>query len=277
MASYDKGEVLQAMLGKWPAALSELCGWGREAFNERKHTSCPICGGRDRFRWGHKKPKQREEGFAWCNQCGSHDGIYWFTKARHQSFGEAVNDLGEWLGGMTVQQRDNVAKKSKAMARTIERPSVRMPHDTAEEILSRPAKEGFLYLPCHEVVEGLLQARPVNVARVDKAYQATFAAGRLYPDSVTTFTWGSVTPVNQKADDSPFYVVEDLDLAIEIAKRHDREVWVGWSHLNILEVSGRYTGDREMRLVTVDPDDCAAFTGDASNRPAYGFCALLYP
>lgn len=276
MASYDKQEVLNAMLGKWPAALSELCGWSREHFNERKHTSCPICGGRDRFRYGHKKPKQKEEGFAWCNNCGSHDGAWWFTQSRNQPFGEAINDLGEWLGGMTVQQRDNVAKASKAMARTIERPSVSMPHDRAEEILSRPAKEGFIYLPCHEVVDGDIQDRPCNVARVDKSYRAIFAAGQLYPDGFTSFTWGSVTPVNQKVDGSPFYVVEDLALAIEIARIHDREVWVGWSHLNILEVSNRYTGDREMRLVTVDADDCAAFTGDAANRPAWGICALLY-
>lgn len=277
VASYDKDEVLKAMLGKWPAALSELCGWGREHFNERKHGPCPICGGRDRYRYGHKKPKQKEEGFAFCTQCGSHDGVWWFTRARHQSFGEAINDLGEWLGGMTVQERDNVAKASKAMARTVERPTVRMPHDSAEEILSRPAKPGFLYLPCYELVDGEPQTRPVNVARVDREYRAVFAAGQLYPQSVTSFTWGSVTPINQKFDGSPFYVVEDLSLAIEIAETNDREVWVGWSNLNILEVSNRYTGQREMRLVTVDADDCAAFTGDASNRPAWGICSLLYP
>lgn len=277
MASYDKTEVLQSMLGKWPAALSELCGWSANQFNERKHTSCPVCGGRDRFRWGHKKPKQRDEGFAWCNQCGSHDGIWWFSRARSQSFAEAINDLGEWVGGMTVQQFDNVAKAAKAMTKTVERPTVRISHETAEDILSRPAKPGFVYLPCHEIVEGDIQARPVNVARVDKQFVATFAAGMAHPDSVTNFTWGSVTPINRKEDDSHVYLIEDLSVGLEIAERHDAEVWVAWKCLNVLEVSGRYTGPREVRLVTVDVDDCALFTGDATGRPAWGICALLYP
>lgn len=276
MASYDKTEVLQAMLTRWPSALAELCGWSADTFNERKHSSCPVCGGRDRFRWGHKKPKQRDEGFAWCNQCGSHDGIWWFSKARNQSFAEAINDLGEWIGGMTVQQFDNVAKKAKAMSKTVERPTVRISSEQAEELLSRPAKEGFVYLPCHEVVDGDIQARPVNVVRVGKDFSVTFAAGRAFPDSPTTFTWGSVTPINRKLDGSPVYMIEDLDLGLEIAERHDREVWVAWGCLNMLEVSGRYTGEREIRLVTVDPDDCALFSGDAAGRPAWGIACLIY-
>lgn len=276
MASYDKTEVLQAMLGRWPAALSELCGWSSDTFNERKHSSCPICGGRDRFRWGHKKPKQRDEGFAWCNQCGSHDGIWWFSKARDQPFPEAINDLGEWIGGMSVQQFDNVAKAAKAMSKTVERPTVRITHEQAEELLSRPAKEGFVYLPCHELVDGDIQERPVNVARVDKEFSATFAAGRAFPNGPVSFTWGSVTPLNVKTDGSPVYLIEDLHLGLEIAERHDREVWVAWGCLNVLEVSGRYTGGREIRLVTVDADDCALFTGDAAGRPAWGVACLLF-
>lgn len=276
MESYDKTEVLNAMLTRWPGALSELCGWGRDLFNEKRHTACPICGGRDRFRWGHKKPKQRDEGFAWCNQCGSHDGIWWFSQSRQQSFAEAINDLGEWLGGMTVQQRDNVAKASRAMSKTVERPTIRISHEQAEAVLSRPAKPGFIYLACHEVVDGELQPRPVNVAKIDRQYNATFAAGSLYPNGVTSFTWGSVTPINRKADDSAVYLIEDLSLGMEIAELHDREVWVAWSCLNVLEVANRYSGEREIRIVTVDVEDCGLFTGDASNRPAWGIGCLLY-
>lgn len=274
--SYDKTEVLNAMRGKWPSVLFDNCGWSRDHFNEKKHTSCPICGGRDRFRWGHSKAKQREEGFAWCNQCGSHDGIFWYQKATGLNFFEAIQELGDWLGGMTVQQRDNVAKASKAIAKTVERPTVRMPPERAEDLLSRPAKEGFVYLPCFEVVEGEPQDRPCNVARVAKDYSVVFAAGHLFPTAPTTFSWGSFTPINPKTDGSPVYLIEDIDIGIEIASRHDREVWVAWGMLNVLEVSSRYAGERELRLVTVDADDCALFNPEATGRPSWGIGCLLY-
>lgn len=51
-------------LGKWSDILINL-GYNRKYFTG-KHTSCPYCDGKDRWRWN----RQKEYGI--CNQCGPH-------------------------------------------------------------------------------------------------------------------------------------------------------------------------------------------------------------
>jgi len=51
-------------LGKWAQILISL-GYDRKYFTGR-HTSCPHCEGKDRWRW------HRQKEFGICNQCGTH-------------------------------------------------------------------------------------------------------------------------------------------------------------------------------------------------------------
>jgi len=58
----------QAARGKWDGIIAQLLG---EQAISRRHTSCPICGGTDRYRYDNK----RNDGDWFCNVCGVGDGF----------------------------------------------------------------------------------------------------------------------------------------------------------------------------------------------------------
>lgn len=255
MAIHDKQTVLRGMRDKWEKALIELCGWQHKNF-DGNHQSCPICGGVDRFRWGHKKPQKREEGFAYCSgDCGgSHDGLYWFMKARMQPFNEAINDLGDWLGGMTPERRESVAREAKAISKSkTTRNSAEIPHDKVVSMARAGGRKGSAYLPCRKVAESGASLQFCNLARVDPDRSVHFAAGLR--------TWGSVAVIHpaKGLQDGPIYLISDPLCAVAMAE-HDGpakgcEIWIGFTPLNCREVSARYRGDREVRLVALDQDE----------------------
>lgn len=250
MASYEKGEVLSGMLGKWPAALQQLAGWDSRSFNRGKHTACPICGGTDRFRWGHKERAKADEGFAWCNQCGSHDGVWWLQKSRGETFSGTINALGEWLGGMSVQQKATVVKEAKAIAKVTERFMFRMPHDVVSKaIRDRLGKGGeFTYAGVREVVDGELSHEFCNLAKIStQSGKVSFPAGK---------SWGAVVQLSAE-DPGKIYLVDDALDAIDVRSRTGREVWLCFDTMNLLEVAARYTGDRGIVIVVADLDDYA--------------------
>uniref|UniRef100_A0AB39AC51 DNA primase n=2 Tax=unclassified Caudoviricetes TaxID=2788787 RepID=A0AB39AC51_9CAUD len=276
MPNYDKNDVLSAMSGKWEHALYELCGWDRNSFNTRKHGPCPVCGGKDRFRWGMNKSLAKDKGMGWCNNCGSHDGIWWFSEARKERMGDAINTLGEWLGGMTVEQKNHVAEQSRKMIRSVVRPSVRISHDIADEILNRNAnRDDVYYFGVHELVDGVPEIRPCNVARISRDGKFLFAAGSIYKDGITSMTWGAVSRINVKNDGFIYLCEEPLD-AIEIAGCIDREVWICFKVFNMLEVSERYKGKREIRFVTSGFDDLATLNKINTGRYCFGVSSLIH-
>lgn len=73
----------QAARGKWDGILTELIG---ESAVTRKHGPCPICGGRDRYRYDNK----RNDGDWYCNVCGPGDGFRLLSESLGISFAEAA-------------------------------------------------------------------------------------------------------------------------------------------------------------------------------------------
>jgi putative DNA primase/helicase len=55
--------------GKWPDLLAHFCGLTPEQLSD-KHQPCPLCGGKDRYRFD----DQNGSGTWYCNQCGGKDG-----------------------------------------------------------------------------------------------------------------------------------------------------------------------------------------------------------
>lgn len=276
MAIHDKKTVLNAMRNRWEQALLELCGWDRKTF-DGNHQACPVCGGVDRFRWGHKKPRQREEGFAYCSgDCGgSHDGMFWFQRSRAQPFNAAVNDLGDWIGGLTPVKMDQIAKASKALARSKQRTgSATIPHERVINLARAGRRPGSAYLPCREVGEAGTAAEYCNLARVDRDYSVHYAAGLR--------TWGAVAMIHpaQGLESGPVYLISDPIMAVRMSETpgpaYGCEVWIGFTTLNCREVAARYTGDREVRLVALDQDeiylyrDCGRVLAGASLVGALG-------
>lgn len=77
MNSSNFKEVKNAARGRWRWILEAL--GVRPFFLSGRHTACPFCGGKDRFRFDDK-----DRGAFICNQCGAGDG---FDIVARQCFG----------------------------------------------------------------------------------------------------------------------------------------------------------------------------------------------
>ena len=66
--------------GKWYYILSSLKI--PDSFLHGKHGPCPLCDGKDRYRWDNKDGR----GTFFCNQCGSGDGFTMLMRFHNWSF-----------------------------------------------------------------------------------------------------------------------------------------------------------------------------------------------
>lgn len=78
--------------GSWPSILEQL---GINAsYLKNKHGPCPICGGKDRFRFDNKG----SSGSFYCNNCGAGSGIKLLMLYHNWNYQEACNRLIQILG-----------------------------------------------------------------------------------------------------------------------------------------------------------------------------------
>lgn len=111
--------AIHAQLGPdgWRSALASL--GVDEKFLRNKHGPCPVCGGKDRFRFDNK----RGRGDFYCNQCGSGDGFKLVMLTSGCTFAEARKRVLDQAG--IVQTKHLV-------------PTV--PRGTEEEEIARPTR-----------------------------------------------------------------------------------------------------------------------------------------
>ena len=94
--------------GRWANILPTL-GITPE-FLTGKHCSCPLCGGKDRFRFDNKDGL----GTYFCSQCGSGDGFMLAEKFTKRSFKEIATHIqGMWhtVKSMPQDKRDEAAQQ----------------------------------------------------------------------------------------------------------------------------------------------------------------------
>ena len=82
-------EITTQAVGKWQSIFSSL---GIDVGNG-KHCPCPVCGGKDRFRFDNKDGR----GTYICNQCGSGDGLELIKNYYHCDAKEASSKVAECL------------------------------------------------------------------------------------------------------------------------------------------------------------------------------------
>lgn len=78
--------------GRWPEVLTTLGIDSRFLVN--RHGPCPMCGGRDRFRFDNKNG----EGTYYCNQCGAGNGWTLVRKFKKWDAREAAEEIERILG-----------------------------------------------------------------------------------------------------------------------------------------------------------------------------------
>ncbi len=105
--------TVSAAKGRWPQLLSAL---GINVAPHGHHSPCPVCGGKDRFRFDN-----REGRGTWiCNQCGAGDGLNLVERKLDISVKEAVVKVAEILGEvqpLAVHHDEAAEQKQKDNAR----------------------------------------------------------------------------------------------------------------------------------------------------------------
>lgn len=93
-----KPELRDQARNKWPSILSAL-GIGKEFLRDR-HGPCPICGGKDRYRFDDKNGN----GDWFCNICRAGDGVDLLMKTQGWTFAQAAENVRSVLGEATVSK-----------------------------------------------------------------------------------------------------------------------------------------------------------------------------
>ena len=102
-------QVKEMAMGHWPQILPAL-GVGR-AFLENKHGPCPLCGGKDRYRFDDKNGR----GTFYC-RCGPGDGFDLLMRLNQWTFPETASRIEEFLKGSIQNVGSQKSKTNPADA-----------------------------------------------------------------------------------------------------------------------------------------------------------------
>lgn len=91
MSNIDCDRIQSEATGRWPGILARF---GIAARWDGKHGPCPLCGGKDRFRFDNKQGR----GTYICNQCGAGDGMGLLMKTMKIEYIEACKEVSKVLG-----------------------------------------------------------------------------------------------------------------------------------------------------------------------------------
>lgn len=98
MTAAARPKTLDLARGKWTGILAQL-GVGK-TFLTGKHTACPLCGGKDRFRYD----DQDGAGTYFCSGCGAGTGMQLLQRLHRWDFATAARAIDEIVGNITPTQ-----------------------------------------------------------------------------------------------------------------------------------------------------------------------------
>lgn len=107
---YDYKEVIRQLQGNYTDAIQTICSLPDEVFN-KKGQPCPMCGGKDRFRY----TDRNGEGAYVCRHCGGGSGIDLIMNSTGMEFAEVIDAAGDYLMMIPVEKRE--INRSKAVAK----------------------------------------------------------------------------------------------------------------------------------------------------------------
>ena len=107
-------QIKELAIGMWPQILPAL-GVGR-GFLNNKHGPCPLCGGKDRYRFDDKNGR----GTFYC-RCGPGDGFDLLMRLNNWTFPETASRVEEFLNGPVQSTGDYKPQTKKNPAFAINR------------------------------------------------------------------------------------------------------------------------------------------------------------
>lgn len=135
---YDYKDVLMKSVGNYQPIIQAITNLPDTVFN-KKGQPCPMCGGKDRFRYTDRSG----EGAYVCRGCGGGSGIDLIMKSTGMEFGEVIDSAGDYLMMIPVKQRE--INRTRAIAKAAMPSYAKMHEDDANTLLSKCVDSGIGY------------------------------------------------------------------------------------------------------------------------------------
>lgn len=120
-------EIHSLLRDRWPEVLERL---GIAAkFLTGRHTPCPACGGKDRFRFHNRN----RHGDFYCNVCGPGDGFTLLRRVHGWKFAEVKHEVIA-AGGLAKVSRDGILPKTSSCTTSAE-PEIAQPSRRVRDLL----------------------------------------------------------------------------------------------------------------------------------------------
>lgn len=274
---FQKEDVLPYMKGLWREAFQSICGLQSGVFN-KKHQSCPNCGGKDRFRWTDELESPGDGG-AICNGCGNDKGEGWMMKLTGEPYSEVINILGRFLGKVPQEYK---VKAYKRASRVPEKGLGKMAdHESCLAVMERTEERETTPLSLYECLtedsykvgvksrpdgsEELIHALPCYMIHPDGIDDEMCNVMFAYDDGRYTFlardySRGSVVKLSD--GEGAIYMTNDLIDGYRVKLATNQEVWVTFTPENLEIVAYRYRGERELRVACHGDDMRTVYMAD---------------
>ncbi|MGV6480547.1 phage/plasmid primase, P4 family [Pantoea agglomerans] len=237
-------DAAKAARGQWPRILPAL---GVKVVKNR-HTSCPVCGGTDRFRFD----DQEGRGTWICNQCGAGDGMDLVKKALSLSLTEAAARVNGLTGSLppadntaaTSVGEDNEAARAAAVKQAQQLVSSAQ-QATGNAYLSRKGwpqqscltlakpqkialtayRAGDLLVPLHDTGGQLVNVQLINAAGEKRTLKGGLVKGACH-----------IISTGKPA--ARIWLTEGYATGLTVHNLTGDEVWVALSSVNLLSLAG---------------------------------------
>lgn len=191
--------------GQWPSILGALAGLSADQLTD-KHQPCPLCGGKDRYRFD----DQDGSGSWYCNQCGGRDqsggagnGMELLMRRTGWTFPEAAKRVEQHLGIAPQRPEPPIKSAENVWHYSSDFLVCRFPGKKIRPLWWDGAAWRWKAPPAPRPLLNLskLRSNPGTVLIVEGEKTAD-AAAKLYPKAIVT-TWPSGCKAIDKADWQP--------------------------------------------------------------------------
>ena len=191
--------------GHWPSILGALAGLSSEQLTD-KHQPCPLCGGKDRYRFD----DQDGSGSWFCNQCGgpaqsggAGNGMELLLRRTGWTFKEAAQRVEQHLGIAPQRPEPPTNGAEHVWRYSADFIVCRFPGKKIRPLWWSGSRWEWKAPPAPRPLLNLSQLRSrTGTVLIVEGEKAADAAAKLYPKAVVT-TWPSGCKAIDKADWSP--------------------------------------------------------------------------
>ena len=270
-----KYKASEMATGRWPSLLMHF--GIEERFLRNKHGECPLCGGKDRYRFDDKAGR----GTWICNQCGSGDGYSLLEKFKGWNFREAAYQVEQIAGSVTahaVVAESDEAKKMAAVKRIWNETEPVVKGDPVWLYLNRRVGLEIVpaclrFHPALAYVDGdLVDYYPALIAAVTGMDKKGVGIHRIYltnegkkapvdkPKKLLTGAPMAGSSIKLGIAAEVLGIAEGIETALAASRKFSVPVWAAVS-ANMME---QWLPPEGVNSVIVFGDNDASFTGQAS-------------